>query len=391
MGSAAKKKERAERIRKQKHIDSLNNLYPKVVFANEQLVNQDLKEAIEKTLNLIQFSNYLIAKSPQNVHYVDFLKNLRKYGIHDAMDQLKKLSNKNVNYIEGNLYINNLELNIETNVCSSRFLHSLILFIGSYIHEKIGMDMKKKYLPFEWFRIMFSNNQINIIFYKLHRHKTENGGIFTVHNKKLINHENKQYEIAFSTHALERFIERHFDDNIFDSFLKQDNFYECLQFSVAKINSSIKNQMLVDIYVPIISTQMNTNVFARIIETIKEKDPELYKQKMADPKTKIFVKIFSSPAKIYGDKIVLLTNLLPGYRGTSEYDAYEKNKIFSKKDYKRIKGFFLYGNPNMSCDRYYKVLCLFYKAGLESFIFVCLEDLYNKFYSPYITHVDDVI
>jgi hypothetical protein len=389
-----KKKEREERIRKQKHIDSLKSAFPHVIYVNEDIVGTELVNAVKKAFDILDFQKQMMAYNKNCEIYFDFLKTLKKRGLDEATKCFNVTSIDASIFPKRNLYIDKFEN--EKNVV--KCIHSIILWLGIYIHKKLDKNLLKKYLPFEFFRLFFIGNKICVLFYKINRHKTNYGGIYTLHNGQKVNYQGKEYEIAYSNHAIERHMQRHFDENPYDCFVKQDNFYETLRYCRFFLNESNPENLLLETYVPIISVQFSHEFYEWLSEfafefpCVDRNFNSYIQNSSAETLNMCYTKIFYSPVKFEGNKAVILTNLLPGFKGTPEYDFWKKQRVLSKEDYFMMRDFFNKNDQTNYDQNWEKISIIFYQNYFKQFIRCKISlTMVTKFGAESIAQVEDYV
>ncbi len=406
----SKKKAREERIRKQKHQESIVRLYPSVIFENTHIASKELVDAVKKAVDLVDFHKWLLQKSPKCEIYGEFMKMLKKTHAFIAFDVFRNKPFDECCGPESNLYIyndhsfssnTNNEETIKKNKKDfniQKYIHSFVWLLGTYIHNKISKDMLKKYLPYEYFRILFINNQICFLFYKLNKHKTSSGCIYTLHFKKTVQHEGKTYELAFTNHALDRYLERHFESNPIDSFIKQDNFYETMQYSRHLINTDNPDNPLIETYVPIISLQSSNNFINWADEyhhefpfMDKSYSSLLNKSEKYDNYAMRYVKIFYAPVKFENDKAIMITNLIPGFKGTPEYDFWKNQRVLTREDYLMMKDFFSNEKIKTDNERFEEIQVIFYQNNFVQFRRALIEKNTTKFIAFNFNEIKDLV
>jgi hypothetical protein len=395
MGSKTnKKKEREERIRKQKHIDSLRSSFPHVIYLNEDIVSKELVDAVKKAFDILDFQKQMMSFNKNCEIYFNFLKTVKKKGLNEAINCFDVGSLDTSIFPQRNLYFD--KFHNEKNVVKG--VHSLILWMGIYIHKKLDKVLLKKCLPFEFFRLFFIGNKICVLFYKINRHKTSFGGVYTLHNGQKITHEGNEYQIAYSNHAIERHMQRHFDENPYDCFVKQDNFYETLRYCRFFLNQENPENLLLETYVPIMSIQFSHEFYDWISEfafefpCVDKNFNSFISYYNTESLNMCFAKIFYSPVKFEGDKAIIVTNLLPGFKGTPEYDFWKNKKVLSREDYFMMRDFFNKSDQTNYDKNWEKIIIIFYQNFFKQFI-RCKVDLsiITKFGAESIAQVEDYV
>lgn len=362
----AKKKAREERIRKQKHIETLTNLYPSFVFLNEQVVSKELVDAVKNVCDIFKFKEDLMGQSKKFQVYFEILKKIRNKGFCEFVDEFKEKSFANYIGPEADLYLYKSCKIKEKEDDTSLFIHSLILLIGSYIQKKLPQNILEKHMPHEFFRILFLNDKIAVLFYKIHNKKGDFGRIYHLHKSQEILYQNKKYKLCFSGHALGRLIERHFtNDNNYD-FLKQDNFYETIHFAKYILNDNDPDNLLIEMHVPIMASPFSKEIFEWLKDASDEELP-LFSGCNINERTVIYFRLFYSPVKFENNDAILITNLLPGFKGTPEYDLWKKSHKLTKKEFFKTKSYF-YGDGQANNDiKYQNIMKLFHSYGIKQF------------------------
>ena len=245
------------------------------------------------------------------------------------------------------------------------------------IHEKIDDKIKTRLLPHHYFRVVLLPIEMGIVFYKLDKVYTPNGNVHMPHYKKIVKHEGKDYQLAYTNHALDRFVQRHLDESVINSFIKQDSFYEFITASKHIINIENKDNPLIETYLPISNMYVSDDMCKWINEFFYEfpsldsgnvfRFESAYSYSETDYPEDIYVKMFYSPVKFDGEKAILLTNLLPGFKNTPEYDFWKNGRVLKKEDYLMMKDF--YSNLDVKTNNctFEKIQTIFYENNFIQF------------------------
>ena len=150
-----KKKQREERIRLQKHKDSIRSLFPSFVFVNEHVVDPNLVALVKKTLADIDFESFLCNLNVSHEPYIDFLKDIQKYGFQNAyLNMCHKL------FPQTKASPREMQTNFGFIVRQmNKMVYSILVLYGNYIIFHNSKEIKA-FWPFQGFRLVYFQNKI---------------------------------------------------------------------------------------------------------------------------------------------------------------------------------------------------------------------------------------
>jgi hypothetical protein len=312
---------RKERIKQEKNKKEIIDKFPDIIFFCQENAPCDLFLNFKKIYkNLIAELNFKKEKTNNEQCVFEFLKAIRKHNLNFSIDSYfaKKIMNSVL------FQSNYKHFKEKFNYPVKHFLIAMSQLVLSCLTSLlIKKTSFEKYFPDYFFTVGYFSNQIYIKFHKVKTQKTSNGTIYE-HFKK-INVEEKQYEIHFSKHAIERITERIFsaskvntsEFSFFDTThenIVMDTFAEFIAHANFEFCGFSKNQHLLCCYMPLtyeVSKKIETD--NKILN--KSDFPLLKNQKYQ----RILMKYFYFPFIVEGNKIICKSALLAGFSGTPEF------------------------------------------------------------------------
>jgi hypothetical protein len=377
MGQAQykKKKERAERIRIQKHKESINNLYPSFNFVNDHIVDKKLVDLVKDSIKKIDFEK-LLKEVPVDVRInFEFLKEFQKYNFIFAF---KDLTNKILN---GNPEMAKKYGNGFVDVEANKIIYSILLYVGEAIFEN-NKDTIKNFWPDQGFRLVYSNNAITVVFQRLIRKQNGDGRVIYSHlvPKKVV-HQRKEYNIYFTLHSIKRIIERFTDNSELTGQFTYTNYAGVYEFFIYSRTKIIKSQKydrntndaepFIQFYYPmILDIYFMNNLQDVIVNDIKNFSGENpFEQGISSVKEKLmYTTCIGSPCVFNSETngVIAITGLVPGFFPTPENAILTKKKVTSKLLQEKLRHFF-YGKVHMKSKDYMEALQFFHLNGCQQF------------------------
>ena len=337
-----KKKAREERIRHDKHRQEINKSYPKISFINEEVLEPEFLEKLKEAVSKIDYSEmheYCPSVDPR-----EFMKNLCKIGT-----------------------------DIDYSIGEGRLLFVILhLFIKANILKNIGMDVIKKYMPVQGFRVYICKWNVFIICKRFH---VKNYNRFEwYHNDKKVSYLNKEYNLYFSKHMFDRMLERlNYISNVFlseaDRFMNIadvfSNFYLYCDIAPYKIGAKKNNTLFMDVF-DIAKEYEHEKIEESKIKVPKWLPPSNDKQ--LEDRVAYIIKRMSFPLITLDldndgieDSFVVKTILLGGFDGTPEHSCITNNSI-PKDITKKLRDIMSDPEKRYS-DKYIDAQLTFHKLG----------------------------
>ena len=381
-----KKKQREERIRLQKHKDSIRSLFPSFVFVNEHVVDPNLVALVKKTLADIDFESFLCNLNVSHEPYIDFLKDIQKYGFQNAyLNMCHKL------FPQTKASPREMQTNFGFIVRQmNKMVYSILVLYGNYI---IFHNIKeiKAFWPFQGFRLVYFQNKIGIVFQSLVRMPNEFGFNDVSHIKPMkFKQKEKEFTVRFSNHAIERIIDRFGDtfkhDNeygyqryvgIFEFFIySKISFGRSLKF----MRDGIKREPYIQFYYPIEldvwCIQQNIDKNLENLTSLDGFNPYHDDEKKHIRPFNVYMKVLGSPCKLSWKmgKVLAITCLLPGHYPTPEHELFSKYQVSDRKLQEKFKNYF-YGKMHVKSEEYLDAMRFFHNNGLPQ---IFMEEPINR-------------
>jgi len=384
------KKNRQERIRKQKHISTINSLYPEFIFVNEHVCDADYVKIVKEIVKSISFKQFVFDEKYNDIFH-KFLKETVKFGYRQAFfraagvdDTLSKLPKKRI--LTANPFSNSIKnretfLYSEDNDAVSCFnkianfcvVHEkLVVGIGDNILFSKYKEEFFKFYPEQGFRIAFVGNKICFIFQRIYQiGSMENHG-FSYMIPKKIKWGNKEYNLIFKNHALSRMIQR-FSNNGKSSYASYILLYEFFRNMKYKFDYFSNGRQFIQFYFPSFTKIYNTVVEIhssdKNLTSIQGEKPDPLSDNM------YYVKCFSSPIDVIGDNLYIITALLPGYIPTPESSLYNSSNTSNMKLKDRIRHLY-FSEIDIRSPEYCEAIKFFHSNGIPQ---VFIEKLFFEF------------
>lgn len=365
-----KKKEREERLRKQKHAESLRKNYPIISIINEDVVAPEFRIALENAVSKINF---------EDLKYINKQEDPRGY--------LKDINSAT-------------NIQVHTTPEAKRFADTIHLYVSTLILKNLGMNLIQAYMPQQGFRVYICKNKIFLIC-KTFDVAQESKGYYT--NNRIITHHNKPCRLFFSKHMFQRLLERlsyisGFNCDDYDKYFKIAktfcSFYEYCDIGLYKITSSFE-QIFIDFYGAVErfeieageKTQTKFNewdpnekiLYTKYHSTINSKFRPTINNDVTVKGTMQFTAVkrlvcpfakFSPNNDNKADGIVIKTSLLPGFDGTIEYN--KTMSAFTNHPQKEFL-FDIMRTPEKRYGKeFFQAQTIFHNSGVPQFFF------YNK-------------
>lgn len=375
---ASKRKAREERIRKQKHINSINSLYPEFIFANEHVVEPEYVKIVKELVKGINFQTFEFHSEYHDIFH-RFLKDTVKLGYREAfyrgagvdsdVEAMRKKMIVGTNTFVSSTKASDCALNLNDEK-SFEFFTKLQHFgcvhegLVSSLGDKILFSRFEseffKYYPEQGFRICFVANKICILFQRVAKVGTGLGFGYQYMVPRKIKWVNKEYNLVFKNHALSRLIQR-FSLNgrsCYSSYILLYEFFRSMKY---KFDYSAGGKPFIQFYFP---------AFRKIYPTVKQihkDDPNIVSingEKYPEATEKqYYIKCFSSPISVIDNNMYIITALLPGYRPTPESKILEKAGIKNMKLKDRIRHAY-FSEIDIRSEEYADGLKFFHSNGV---------------------------
>jgi hypothetical protein len=364
-----KKKEREERLRKQRHFESVRNLYPQFCFVNEHICDPDYVNIVKNAVKDINFQTFKFHDSHDYVYH-EFLKNIVKHGFKPAFfmaagvtEFAHKISRMDVR--SGTKYLMSEDPEVvEFNKRASNFAsqhENLLIAIGDNILFSKGKEGLFKYWPNQGFRICFVDDRICFVFQRINKTQHNNNTCYHYMVPNKIKWNNKEYEMYFTHHAMQRIIKR-FSNRGKSSYCSFILLYEFFNNMRHKIAFHAGGRQFVQFYFPVFSKLLPT--VKKIVES--EKDLcSIHGHIVEDTeKRDVYVKCFSSPLDVDKNIITIITALLPGYHPTPESHTFTSPGIKNMKEKDRFRHLY-FSEVDITSDDYVDAFQFFHNNGVS--------------------------
>ena len=370
-----KKKEREERLRKEKHFAVTRSLYPNFVFVNEQVCSPTYVSLVKKIVQSINFQKFEF--SHENAHVLDlFLKNIKKYGYKQAfgvasknLDFMQRLSGLSTKDIEIILSRGGIDVDdYYERGCAFAKKHSqFIIELGNNIVNGVNKDEFMRYYPEQGFRICFYRNEICIVFQRLYLEQFEYKTFYRYMVPNYIKHKKRTMQIYFTKHSIERLLQR-FSKNASDNYFMYILLYEFFQKSKYRIEYFCNRKPFIQAFCPCINSHENA---ARDIVAESSKYFNTQGQEITEIDNKdVYIKCFSSPVEFLDDKVFIITALLPGYHPTPEANVLNQPTIHNMRKRDKIRHIY-FSEVDWYSEDYIEAFRFFHEAGINQ---IFLED-----------------
>lgn len=370
-----KRKQREERVRIQKHKESIRNLFPSFVFINEHVVDARLVSIIKKTLEDVDFESLLRNLNVNYEEYLDFLKDISKYGFknayllmcHKLFPQTKtspREIQKNYGYIMRQM---------------NKMIYSILVLYGNYIIFHNPKEIKS-FWPEQGFRLVYFQNKIGVVFQKLVK-VTNNFGYCEISHIKPMKfmQKDKEFTVKFSNHAIERIIDRFGDTFKHDNeygYQRYVGIYEFFIYSKISFGKSLKllkdnkkREPYIQFYYPVeldvwcIQQKIDENL--ENLSSLDGFSPYYDEEKKHIRPFNVYIKVLGSPCYLSWNmgKVFAITSLLPGHYPTPEHKLFSKDRVSDRKLQERLKNEF-YGKMHLKSEQYLEAMKFFHHNGL---------------------------
>ncbi len=364
-----KKKEREERLRKQKHFESVRGLYPQFSFVNEHICDRDYVDIVKKAVKDINFQTFKFHDAHDDIYH-EFLKNIVKFGFKPAFfmaagieEFAHKISRMDVK--KGTQFLMSEEPEVvEFNKRASNFAsqhEKLLLAIGDNILFSKGKDGLFKYWPNQGFRLCFVDNKICFVFQRINKIESDGNTCYQYMIPNKLKWHSKEYDMVFTHHAMSRIIQRFSNrgKSSYCSFILLYEFFNNLKYNLA---FHAGGRRFIQFYFPVFSKLLP------VVKNIVEKEPELKSiHGNVIPNTEkrdVYVKCFSSPMDFKDNIATIITALLPGYHPTPESYMYSSPGIKNMKEKDRFRHLY-FSEVDITSDDYVDAFQFFHNNGIQ--------------------------
>lgn len=325
-----KKKDREERLRKERHFQQCRSLYPQFAFVNEHVCTAGYVNLVKDLVSKIDFQKLKFPIKDEQLYFT-FLKNVQKFGYKyafgqaadciDFMSKIVSMSRKAAD--EYMLSDEDSEVKrFYKNTSDFVQKHDeLLAQLGNNIIMSQGNNNFLDFHPEQGFRIAFVRDQICFIFQRLYNKCIEYNNVIHYMIQNQVEFGSKKYNLFFTRHAIDRIVQR-FSKNGKTDYKFYSLLYKFFNYMKCRMHH-YRGQAYIQFYYPCIRALEPT--VKKIInqdEKVFNLDGEEYDKSQG---FQVYVKCFLSPVKIYGDNIFAITALLPGYDGTPEWEVLQKN------------------------------------------------------------------
>lgn len=376
-----KKKQREERIRKERHLNSIRSLYPSFLFFNESVVSPDYSKAVKLAVERINLRDFDFGEDGELFHA--FLKDMQRYGFKtafafaaDIVELLKKSrmpsrmlagSQKDVVLIEDD---NLREMQRRADVVAKK--HELMVVkVGNAILSS-DKELFMSHWPEFGFRLCMVGDRIGIVFQRLHSHYDKTGKYYQYMVPSKLAWGDRNFNIVFKQHAIERIKQRFSTDGVgnYGSYVLMYEFFQNMRSKV--VHQRGTNYM--QFYFPAFS-----KLLPAVISMIKRAKTDLESLDPAPCGIKHpFVKAFLSPFDISGDNIHMITALLPGYFPTPEFHTFQHEAHGEMRRKDRVRHFF-FSEVDINSPEYHESVEFFHDSGVPQVFWGYLPKRMNPF------------
>ena len=378
-----KKKQREERIRKQKHFDSIRSLYPQFCFLNEKVCDKEYVDLVKAAVKNIDFQRFVF-DSEYNDLYHEFLKNIVKFGFKvaffmaaDIVEFAQKIARMNPK--SGALYLCGDTPDVDSFNKKAKLFASqhedMLIQIGDNILFSKDVHGVFKYWPTQGFRICFVNDRICFVFQRIHTVKHNNNLLYEYMIPKTVKWHKKEYNLFFTNHAIERMIKR-FSNRGSSSYCSYILLYEFFNNMKYKFDYRAGGRQFIQFYFPVF------NLLADTVSDILLKNkyiPSIQGHVLSEEEKKdVYIKCFSSPAVFEDDNLMAITALLPGYHPTPESQAYADPGFENMKLKDKIRHLY-FSEVDIASDDYIEAFKFFHQSGIQQVFLEKAEKITNPF------------
>lgn len=336
-----KKKEREERIRKDRHFQSCRNLYPQFAFVNEHVCTTGYVNIVRNLVAKIDFQKLKFPSQDEDLFF-NFLRNVQKYGYKQAfgmaancIDFMKKIVSMPRKAAD-EYFMSGAEDVKQFYQRTKQFVNKhddLLACLGNNIIMAQGHNNFVDFHPEQGFRISFVRDKICFIFQRIYNKCIEYNNYYHYMIPNKVEFGTKKYNLYFTKHALDRIVQRFSKDG-----KTNYGFYSLLYTFFTAMKCRIKHNRghaYIQFYFPCIRALEPTvlDIIARNKTGYNIDGQEFNKSNGFQ----VYLKCFASPIEIHGDNVFVITALLPGYQGTPEFHLVQKNPTKNMKLHDRIR------------------------------------------------------
>ena len=375
-----KKKQREERIRQERHLNGLRSLYPKFVFFNERVVSPEYARAVRRAVSKINFQTFKFTDGHGDL-YDEFLKDVVKYGYKYAfsaaadviglmrMARIDGGAGHNLNKLAEDEI---LEFNRRADEFACKH-EMMVLQLGDNILES-DRELFMRFYPEYGFRICFVNDCIAIVFQRIFSHFDTTGKYLEYMIPRKVEFGGKGYNLCFKHHALNRIRERFSTDShdTYASYILLYEFFQHMLYRFKKVRGVNYLQFYFPMYTKLKPAADRIFEIDKDIRTIDGQPRPL-------SQFQYYVKAFLSPFDVEGDRLHVITALLPGFHPTPEFYAHQDSSPAHMKERDKVRHSYFSGIDINSTD-YHDAMVFFHRVGIPQ---VFAEPVASKNKNPF--------
>ena len=366
-----KQKARQERLRIEKHKSSIRSLYPNIIYFNENVVSKEFAELVKEEVAKLDYEKF-VKRLATFEQVLKFLKVMKKIGFlgsyqvlfeNELLLMADKVKTPNTGWIARHV---------------NKFVYSFLMVVGTeIIYDKRNEFFK--FWPEQGFRLVYMNENIAVVFQRITKTVTDdNQTLFSPMLPLKTNHNNKNYKVCFTRHAIDRIIDRFTQEaGDYNMYVKYVSIYEFLLHCCPKLTSSLKydaikrqNEPYLQFYFP---TELDPFASAKKLDKHPTNMQSLQKDSLPfiDYKNKkvlrpfnVFFNCLGSPCAIdeEHERIICITCLLPGHFPSPESILLTKKNITDVKKQDKIRHAF-FGKIHGKSEDYVDALRFFHANG----------------------------